>query len=365
VGASELSGAASELGVTVIGLSAAPSVKTHVVKAPRIAILHTWLSTQDEGWWRLAFDNLKIPYAYISTQEVARATDLSARYDVILFPPVGRGATAIVAGMPMTWGNALPWKRTEITPNIGKLDATDDMRPGLGFQGLENLRGFVRQGGLLIGVMDTAELAVNFGLTSGVSIARPEKLKLTGSVVRSKIVDAASPIVYGYAEAPSIYSFDGPIFNVSSLAGGRGPRRRPPDEKERPTGRGTAEDIDRPVGRAFIEPPAEPEAEPWEALPLTDEQKRNNPYVIPPESRPRVVLRYGNAKDLLVSGLVENAKEIAQHPAVVDVPVDKGHVVLFSNNPVWRGETLGSYALVFNAILNFDNLNAGRRAAAD
>jgi hypothetical protein len=83
--------------------------------------------------------------------------------------------------------------------------------------------------------------------------------------------------------------------------------------------------------------------------------------VIPPGQRPRVVLRYGDVKDLLVSGLLENGKEIAQHPAVVDVPVEKGHIVLFSNNPVWRGQTRGSYFLVFNAILNFDHLNAGRK----
>jgi len=45
---------------------------------------------------------------------------------------------------------------------------------------------------------------------------------------------------------------------------------------------------------------------------------------------------------------------------VIDVPVGKGHVVLFSNNPVYRGETVGSYPLVLNTILNFDSLNAGR-----
>jgi hypothetical protein len=213
--------------------------------------------------------------------------------------------------------------------------------------------------------MDTAELAVNFGLTPGISVARPEKLKLTGSLVRSKIVDRASPIVYGYSEAPAIYSFDGPIFNVSSLAGGRGGRRRSPDDRQRPTGRGTADDPDRPTGRAFAEAPDEPEAETWEALPLTDEQTRNNPYVIPPAQRPRVVLRYGDGKDLLVSGLLEGGKEIAQHPAIVDVPLEKGHIVLFSNNPVWRGQTRGSYFLVFNAILNFDSLNAGRKPASE
>jgi hypothetical protein len=46
---------------------------------------------------------------------------------------------------------------------------------------------------------------------------------------------------------------------------------------------------------------------------------------------------------------------------VVDVPSGQGHLVLFSNNPIWRGQTRGSYFLVFNAILNFDNLNAGRK----
>ena len=46
------------------------------------------------------------------------------------------------------------------------------------------------------------------------------------------------------------------------------------------------------------------------------------------------------------------------------MPVDKGHVVLFANNPIWRGETIGSYFLVFNTLLNFDNLNAGRKLDA-
>jgi hypothetical protein len=49
----------------------------------------------------------------------------------------------------------------------------------------------------------------------------------------------------------------------------------------------------------------------------------------------------------------------------VDVPLEKGHVVLFSNNPFWRGETRGSEFLVFNAILNWDGLNAGRKDAKE
>jgi hypothetical protein len=360
VQANDLDRAAADLGIQVYAVDSAPSVKTHPIKAARIAMLHTWLSTQDEGWWRLAFDQLKVPYDYISTQDVAKTSDLNAKYDVILFAPVGRGGQAIIDGMPM-FGNPLPWKTSQVTPNLGKIDSTDDMRPGLGWGGLANLQAFVQRGGVLISVMDTADMAVTFGLTPGVSITRPQRLKVTGSVLRSKFVDSTSPIAYGYGDGLSAYCADGLIFNLSNFAGGRGGRRRSPEDRQRPTGRGLPDEQDTPQDRPGMEAPEEPKAEVWEATPLTDEQKRNGIYVIPPEYRPRVVLRWGEAKDLLVSGLLDGGGEIAQHPAVIDVPSGKGHVVLFSNNPFWRGETQGSYFLVFNAILNFDNLNAGRK----
>jgi hypothetical protein len=357
----DLERAAAELGLQVYAMPSAPSVKAHPVKPARIAIMHTWLSTQDEGWWRLAFDQLKIPFDYISTQDVARDGNLNAKYDVILFAPVGRGnPQAIVDGMPMA-GNPLPWKTTQLTPNLGKIDSTDDMRPGLGWSGLANLQSFVRRGGLLVSVMDTANFAVAFGFTPGVSIQQPQRLKVTGSILRSKFVDPASPIAYGYGDGLSIYCYDGPIFNVSNTFGGGRGRRRSAEDRDRPTGRGTIDDPDLVQDRPGAEAPEEPRAEIWQAVPLTDEQRRNGIYVIPPEARPRVVLRYGDAKDLLVSGLLDGGSEIAQHAAVIDVPVGSGHVVLFSNNPLWRGETQGSYFLIFNAILNFDNLNAGRK----
>jgi hypothetical protein len=123
-----------------------------------------------------------------------------------------------------------------------------------------------------------------------------------------------------------------------------------------------SEDLLRQMAEGQIkqQTPAVPDRE----LRKTDEQRRNGIGVIPPQLRPRVVLRYGDAKDLLVSGLLDGGGEIAQHAAVIDVPLGNGHVVVFSNNPIWRGETQGSYFLVFNAILNFDNLNAGQKLDA-
>ena len=72
------------------------------------------------------------------------------------------------------------------------------------------------------------------------------------------------------------------------------------------------------------------------------------------------MLRFADQRDLLVSGLLDGT-DVAQRPAVIDVPMDKGHVVLFANNPIYRGETVGSYFLVFNALLNYDRLDAGRK----
>ena len=360
-----LAKAGAELGVRAYAVAAAPSVKTHPVQAARIALMHTWLSTQAEGWWRLEFDRLKIPYAYISTQTVSKDAGLRSKYDVIVFAPGVRGnPQTIVSGMPM-YGNPLPWRTTALTPNLGKIDETDDMRPGLGWDGLEHLQEFVRQGGLLITANDTDNFAVTFGFTPGVSIASTQRLKVTGSALRSKLVDAASPIVYGYSDNLSIFAANPPVFNLSNMAGGGGGGRRGgPEDVQRPTGRGTADDPDIPQGRTPVDLPEEPHAERWEALPLTDEQLRNPVNVIPPAARPRVVLRWANANELLVSGLLDNGAELAQHAAVVDSPFGQGHVVLFANNPFWRAETKGSYFLVFNAILNFDHLDAGRKLAS-
>jgi hypothetical protein len=355
----DLKRVAADLGIQVYAVDNAPSVATHPVRAARVALMHTWLSTQDEGWWRIALDQLHVPFAYISTQDAAKDANLKDKYDVIILAPVGRGTAALINGMPL-WGNPIPWKTTSLTPNLGKTDETDDIRPGLGLSGVANLQKFVQNGGLFITVDDTTDLPISTGFTSGVSVTRGQRLRAVGDVLRIKTVDARSPIVYGYGDSLAMYCSNGPIFNVSNVAGGRGGRQR---SAPRTTGRGTPDDPDTVQGRPPVEFPEPIHNEVWEATPIADEQRRNNPYIIPPQLRPRVVLRYANNGELFVSGLLDGGDEIAQHPAVIDAPLGNGHVVLFSTNPFWRGQTKGSYFLVFNAIMNFDNLNAGRKLA--
>ncbi|MBZ5525270.1 MAG: hypothetical protein LAP21_23835, partial [Acidobacteriia bacterium] len=259
---------ASELGLQAVALASSPAVKTHPVRAARVALLHTWLSTQTEGWWRQALDKMEVPFTYINTQQVASDADLRSKYDVILFPPVGRGdASTIINGLPVSWGNPLPWKNTPETPNIGKEDSTDDIRPGLGWSGVAHLQAFVRQGGVLLTVMDTAAFTANLRLAPGVVVDAPKQLKIVGSIVKSRLVDAASPIAYGYSDNLSVYCDNGPIFTLSNMFGTRGRRRLGGEASGRPTGRGTADDADFTPGRPLIEAPEEPHAEAWEAMP--------------------------------------------------------------------------------------------------
>src|SRR5438067_2830032 len=360
VSADELSKTATELGVQAYAVAQAPPVKMHPIKVARIALLHTWLNTQDEGWWRLAYDQMHIPYDYISTQEAAKDSDLNKKYDVIVFGPGSGNANAIIQGRPM-YGNPIPWKKTELTPNLGGFASTDDMRPGLGYTGLMNLQNFVKNGGVFVGADDSATFAVSAGFTPGVSIQSSSRLRAIGDLLKTRMVDGTSPIAYGYGDMLSAYCFNGPIFNVSNVVGGGGGGgRRGTGGGGRATGRGSVDDPDVVQGR----PPAElpeppPPVEIWEASPINEEQRRNLVGLIPLGQRPRVILRWGNANELLVSGLLDGGDEIAQHAAVIDSPLDRGNVILFSMNPFWRGQTSGSYSLVFNTILNFDNLNAG------
>jgi hypothetical protein len=361
--------ALGDTGLQAAALAAAPSVKMHAVRAARIAYVHTWISTQMEGWWRLALDDLKIPYDYISTQTLGGIEDLNAKYDVILFPPVGyeAGGSTIVNGLPTAFGNALPWKNTPETPNlVGKNDSTDDMRPGLGWQGLAHLQAFVAKGGVLLTATDTSSFAMEVGMVTGMSAHHSDKMKIVGSVVGLRMVDARSPIAYGYDEKVSAYCDNGPIFSLSSYVNSRGRRRLGEESHSRASGRGTADEDDFIVGRAAGAAPEEvKKTELWEAPPVTDEERVNswsNFRIIPEANRARVILRYADTKDLLISGLVDGGGEIAQHPAVVDAPNGKGHVVLFSINPVYRGETRGTYSLVLNTIMNFDSLDVGKAA---
>ena len=68
-------------------------------------------------------------------------------------------------------GEPIPWKKTPLTPNLG-VDETDDMRGGMGLQGLTHLRQFLEDGGVFIPI--TAGAALPNGGSSLGNAAAPD-----------------------------------------------------------------------------------------------------------------------------------------------------------------------------------------------
>jgi len=69
-----------------------------------------------------------------------------------------------------------------------------------------------------------------------------------------------------------------------------------------------------------------------------------------------------NSADMLLSGTLANGDGLASRAAIIDAPLGKGHVVMFALRPFWRWQTQGTYTLGFNAILNWNALDAGRES---
>src|SRR5881397_2047797 len=207
-----------DLGLSAWAVASAPSVKTHDLDVPRIGYIHSWTRTQDEGWWRAALDSFGVPYTYFADQKL-REGNLRSQYDVLIFPHVGGSAVSQVNGMPKTGNSPLPYKKTADFPNLGYVDQSDDIRGGMGVEGLVELAKFVQEGGTLITEGSTSIIFPEYGLTTGVTVEEPAALFVRGSILRSKIADMKSPIAYGYGSTDlPVYFNQAPVLS----AGGGG-----------------------------------------------------------------------------------------------------------------------------------------------
>jgi hypothetical protein len=301
--------AVASLGLSGVMTSSPVAVVKHAVSVPRVALMHSWLETQNEGWVRFAFDQMGIPYTYISEQNIRKPNALD-RFDVVVYPHVSGPVTAMINGRPMV-GPPIPWKKSALTPHLGKWDETDDIRPGMGFEGVGALRKFVERGGLLLTTGNSSRLPIDMGFNTSVSVNTTTQLNARGGIYRAQPVATASPILYGYESGSfPIYFNQAPVMSVT------------PRDTTAETG-----GIDPAIisGR--------------EAM------------------RARVILRFHSVADsLLVSGLLAGGNELAGRAAVVDAPVGQGHVVLFGIRPLWRWESQGSFAMAINAIANWNHL---------
>lgn len=350
------------LGLSGTAVAAAPTVKVHDLDVPRIGYMHSWTRTQDEGWVRAALDHYGVPYTYFADQLLRSTPNLRAKYDVIIYPHVSGTPQSIVAGMASTGTKPLPYKKTAETPNLGVVDSSDDIRGGMGLEGLTNLYKFVQEGGTLITEGATSALFPEYNLSPGVTVETPVDLFVRGSIVRGIIADKRSPLTYGYpgSQVP-VYFNTSPVLSAGGGGGGFGGG----------FGRGSSQSQN-------VTPMSAPlKLSPW------DQSAASAPAGegvggrggrggggggggfgggAAAGERPRVVLAFpANPDDMLLSGTLVNGQALSGRAQLVDAPVGKGHVVMFAIRPFWRWQTQGTYSFGFNALLNWNDLDAGKR----
>ncbi len=380
----------ARLGLAGYATAAVPSVRQHELDVPRVALVHSWRITQDEGWVRAALDYYDVPYAYVG-EPLLKSGDLRSKYDVIIYPNGGTGI-AVPRGDTAFRNVAIPYERSAKYPNLGTPDSTSNVRDFMGPAGMKALYQFVQQGGTLITEGGTSAFFPDLDLTPGVKVENPRGLFARGAIYRGIIHDRASPLVYGYQydQVPVYFNSD-PVLNAgagatavaaSALPGGSDrlsfgpaagatslrtqditpmetPLRLSPWD---PSGTGTAYGAQKIAADDSLAAASEKTA-----ATLAARANREPPtqtltgVTADPNAKTRVILQFpAKPSDMLLSGTLEGGAALSDRAQLVDETIGNGHLVMFAIRPFWRWQTQGTFALGFNAILNWNHLNAGQ-----
>jgi hypothetical protein len=288
----QLKQAIAPLGLTAIAIAKLPDVAKHDVDLPRLAMFSTWGSTQEVGWVRHAFDTFDVPYDLIYKERI-REGNLRAAYDVILVPNQGRSAKSLVFDVEPHAGKPVPYTKDPQFPSLGEYGSSEDITGGMGLEGVIELQKFVQAGGVLITLGGSSQLPTDFGLVRNVNSSRPSaQFYAPGPIVSAEILKPTHPIFYGYTQKSV------PVRYANG---------------------------------------------PLLQLPETDREQQ-------------VLMRFTGGDDSVMSGLMKGAAEIRNRPAIVDVPVGSGRVLLFATNPCYRWQNHGEFGMLFNAILHWNDI---------
>jgi len=296
-------------------------VKQHDVVLPRIAIYHTWYSTQDEGWSRFTFEQRGIPFTSIDKDDL-RNGNLRKRFDVILIPRVGGDAAEFIQGIDKKFG-PMPFTKTPDYPSHGTPDETNDMTGGPGFAGMEQLKQFVEAGGVLI-TLDNATTAVSVtGIARELVPYQAEGLFHPGSVVQAMARKPNHPLFYGFPATFPIFRGNGPLFQVEKF------------------------------NRDMI-------LLQYGTKPLKDEEPYKGPILgMPDKKESKDAPDKANDKKeppYVLSGMVRNEQSIIGHGTIFNVPAGAGRVIAFTFDPLHRYLNHHDAPLVWNTLINWDHL---------
>lgn len=281
--------AVEALGLDAVAVRGAPAV-AHETSLPRTALFSTWGSSEKVGWVRYAFDQHEVPYDLIYKEQV-RAGSLRDKYDVIILPTQGRSTKDIVFDIPVK-GKPLPYTKTERFRFLGDYGSSEDVRGGMGLEGLVELRKFVEEGGTLITTADASAVPVEFGLVNDITATRTTgDFYAPGPIVTAKVLQPKNPVFYGY--------------DKSTL----------------------------PVRWAT-----------------------NSLFGVPDRLKGRVMMEFPGEKAGVLSGFMRGADQVKDRAAILNIPQGNGRILMFATNPVWRWQNLGEFRMLYNALINWKQL---------
>ncbi len=319
---------ATNLGLDFASATAVPDVPRHQAKAAHIGVWVPWADTDSIGWVRYSLDQRKIPYIYIRDEDI-RAGMLRDHVDVLIYGHVDLELAEQIQGLPKTWG-PMPYKATPQTPSFGKPAESDDITGGIGWEGLAQLQRFVEAGGLLVTLGSGSMLPLEAGIVRGVrrssggvprstqgggadsaAAAQQAATRTPGAHVRVTFDQPDSPLAYGYPARTHVFRQNFPLYD-------------PPRSWLRMAYCTTC--LDGPVDRTNI------------------------------------IMEWGDrdGAPFVVSGQAWGESRLIGRPAILDMPVGRGHVVAFNFNPLHRDLNRGDHRLVWNAIINWQAILAGR-----
>ncbi|MGQ9618449.1 MAG: M14 family zinc carboxypeptidase [Candidatus Aminicenantia bacterium] len=247
--------------------------KNKELKPPRIGLYKPWVASMDEGWTRYLFDKYEFNYKNMENKDFKKEK-LIEDFDVIVIPDMN--ASVIVEGRPT---DEFARYFTPLPPEYSG---------GIGKEGVENLKKFVNDGGILILLDDSTDFAIEhfkIPVINALRNLRPEEFFCPGSLIKLEI-DNTHPIGWGLPKRVAC------MFSNS-----RGFRTLIPSGH-----------IERKV---IAEYPDEP---------------------------------------LLLSGWILGDENLRRLAAIVDVKSGKGHIILFGFKVQFRAQTLGTFKLFFNSL---------------
>ena len=319
----------------------------------------------------MALDKFKVPYTYFA-DNLVRQGNLQQKYDVIIFPHAGGAGTASSTAACRATSRGRTRRPTRRPTSASRTRPTT-CAAASATTGCRSCTSSCRHGGVLITEGGTSTIFPEFNLTPGVSVEEGEGLYVRGSVLKAMLGDKGSPVLYGYDQnALAVYFNQTPILSVGG-GGGRGGGR----------GGAAVEGGARQLQHAAELGAAEADDARWSARRAAGARWSGAAAVAPAvrggvggggfggrgggganPNAPRVLLSFPtDPNDMLLSGVLVGGEALAGRAVAVDAPIGKGHVVMFANRPFWRWQTQGNFFLGFNAILNWNDLDAGKAAA--